>query len=266
MMLPTFESNLHVVHYAPLLFAGAILLFTAIGWYFGKFRIKANKDESITVRDPLVAAIFGLTALVLGFTFSGAADRYAAHMDVIRTQAQTLQKVYGSLQYLDPSDQSEVKKSLDNLLDIRLSAFKNMKDLLDIEVQEQNIMQAIRRLHEQVTLATANATPKNQILINELLIPQVRDLSSSLSAGMINTKSNPPALLMRFLFALLCVTAFLIGYTMAVKKESDWLLAILYTVIIGVSLYVIISLELPNLLMPYEEVNRDFLALKNVVK
>jgi len=265
-MLPTFESNLHAVQYAPLMFASAVLLFTAIGWYFGHFRIKANKDESITVRDPLVAAIFGLTALVLGFTFSGSASRYAAHMDVIRTQAQVLQKVYGSLQYLAPSDQIEVKKSLDNLLDIRLSAFKNVKGLSDIEVQERNLMQATRKLQEQVTLASVNATPKNQVLINELLIPQVRDLSSSLSAGIINAKSHPPTLLMRFLFALLCVTAFLIGYTMAVKKESDWLLATLYTVIIGVALYVILSLELPNLLMPYEEVNRDFLALKNAVK
>lgn len=71
---------------------------------------------------------------------------------------------------------------------------------------------------------------------------------------------------MRFLLALLCIGAFLIGYTMAVKKESDWLLATLYTFLIGISLFVILSLEVPNLLMPYEETNREFLLIKSMVK
>lgn len=265
-MLPIFETNLHAVQYAPLIFAGAVFLFTALGWLFGHFRLKAHKEEHVVVRDPLVAAIFGITALVLGFTFSVSASRHTTQLDGNRIQAQALHKVYDSLKYLASSDQIEVKKSLDELLDTRLLAFKNMKGLSDIDVQAQKIMQGIRKIQEQVTLAAANATPKNQALINELLIPQVRDLSSSMESGVIGMKSHPPTLLMRFLFGLLCVTAFLIGYTMAVKNESDWLLATLYTVIIGIALYVILSLELPNLLMPYEEVNRDFLMLKDAVK
>jgi hypothetical protein len=53
---------------------------------------------------------------------------------------------------------------------------------------------------------------------------------------------------------------------MVLKNETDWLLASLYTLLIGISIYVILSLELPNLLMPYEEVNRDLLMLKDAVK
>lgn len=265
-MLPIIESNLHLVRFAPLLFAGTVFLFTAIGWYFGHYRLKTGKEEGVTVRDPLVAAIFGLTALVLGFTFSGSATRSSTQMDGIRTQAQVLYKVYGSLKYLSPNDQLEVKKSLDNLLDIRLSAFIDLKGVSDIDIQAKKIMEATRKVEEQVNLARSNTTPNNQVLISAILIPQIRDLSASFEAGLISSKSHPPTLLMRFLFGLLCVTAFLIGYTMAVKNESDWLLATLYTVIIGVALYVILSLELPNLLMPYQEVNRDFLVLKDMVK
>jgi hypothetical protein len=49
---------------------------------------------------------------------------------------------------------------------------------------------------------------------------------------------------------------------MAVKNENDWLLAGLYIALIGLSLYVILSLEMPNILMPYEEINRELLLLK----
>lgn len=265
-MLPIIESNLYVVHYAPLAFTGAVFLFTAIGWFFGHYRLKTKREEGVTVRDPLVAAIFGLTALVLGFTFSGSASRYSAQMDGLRVQAQLLSKVYGSLKYLAPDDQISIKKSLDELLDMRLSAFKDSKGMADVDAQAQKILEGTRKLQEQVAVATPNATSKNQVLISELLVPQVRALSASISSGIISSKSHPPTLLMRFLFGLLCITAFLIGYTMAVKSESDWLLATLYTIIIGIALYVILSLELPNLLMPYDEVNRDFLLLKDAVK
>ena len=261
-----FQSNLQAVEFAPLVFAGAVFIFTTFGWLFGHYRLRKHPEGAVAVRDPLVAAIFALTALVLGFTFSGSASRNSAQMDLMRTQAQVLAKVYGSLKYLAPSDQVVIKKSLDNLLELRISAFKDIKNISDIDKQAGKIMAATREIQEQVTLAVPNAPVKNQALIGELLIPQVRDLTSTFLAGNISVRSHPPTLLMRFLFGLLCVTAFLIGYTMAVKNENDWLLAILYTTTIGVSLYVILSLEFPNLLMPYEEITRDLLMLKEAVK
>jgi hypothetical protein len=265
-MLPIFESNLHAIVFAPLLFVVAILVFTVLGWYFGHYRLNKQSEGGIAVRDPLVAAIFGLSALVLGFAFSGSASRNSMQMGEIRTQAQVLYKVYGSLQYLAPSDQLTVKKSLDNLLDTRLAAYQNIKGMADIDLEAEKILAVTRKIQEQVILAIPNAPARNQALIAELLSPQVKELSTIFAAGIINMKSHPSTLVMRFLFGLLCVAAFLIGYTMAVKRESDWLLAILYTALIGVALYVILSLELPNLFMPYEELNRDFLVLKDKVK
>ena len=261
-----FQSNLQAVAFAPLIFAVAIFIFTAFGWCFGYFRVRRYSEGAVVVRDPLVAAIFALTALVLGFTFSGSASRNSTQMDLMRTQAQAFTKVYGSLKYLAPSDQVAIKKSLDNLLDLRLSAFKDIKSISDIDEQAGKILVATREIQEQVILAAPNAPAKNKALIGELLVPQVRELTSTFLVGNIGVRSHPPILLMRFLFGLLCATAFLIGYTMAVKKENDWLSAAFYTVTIGISLYVILSLEFPNLLMPYDEITRDLLILKEAVK
>lgn len=261
-----FESNLQVIKLAPLLITLGVFIFTAIGWFFGRYRLKAHPDGAVVVKDHLVAAIFGLTALVLGFTFSGSASRNAAQMDLTRNQAQALYKVYGSLKYLAPNDQVVIKKSLDDLLDLRLSGYDGIKSMSEIDARTRNVLAIVRQIQEQVALAASNSPLKNHALIADLLVPQVRDLSSVFSAGNINIKSHPPALLMRFLFGLLCTTAFLIGYTMAVKKEHDWLLAAFYTATIGIALYVIISLEFPNLLMPYEEINREFLLIKDEVR
>ena len=187
-------------------------------------------------------------------------------MDAIRVQAQTLQEVYGSLKYLSKNDQVVVKKSLDNLLDVRLVAYQNLKTMSDIDSGATKIMAATRKVQEDVSRASLNMSSENKIFVAGILAPQVSNLSTVFAAGVIDTKSHPPSLLLKFLFALLCIGAFLIGYTMVLKKETDWLLAFLYTLLIGISIYVILSLELPNLLMSYEEVNRDLLLLKDAVK
>jgi hypothetical protein len=261
-----FESNLHIAEYVPFGLIIAIIIFTAIGWSVGLYRLKKYGESGAVIRDSLAAAIFGLSALVLGFTFSGSASRYVDRMDAIRVQAQTLQEVYGSLKYLSKNDQVVVKKSLDDLLDFRLSAYKDIKTMSDIDDSAAKIMAAIRKIQEDVTRATLNASSENKAFVTGLLAPQVSNLATVFAAGVIDTKSHPPSLLLRFLFALLRIGAFLIGYTMVLKNETDWLLASLYTLLIGISIYVILSLELPNLLMPYEEVNRDLLILKDAVK
>ena len=261
-----FDSNLHIAEYVPFGLIIAICIFTGIGWSIGLYRLKKYGESGAVIRDSLAAAIFGLTALVLGFTFSGSASRYVERMDAIRVQAQTLQDVYSSLKYLSPSDQVVVKKSLNDLLDLRLSAYKNLKTMSDIDAGAAKITAAMRKIQEDVTQATLNVSSENKAFVTALLTPQVSNLATVYAAGIIDTKSHPPALLLRFLFALLCIGAFLIGYTMVLKNETDWLLATLYTLLIGISIYVILSLELPNLLMPYEEINRDLLLLKDAVK
>jgi hypothetical protein len=261
-----FDSNLHIAEYVPFGLIIAICIFTGIGWSIGLYRLKKYGESGAVIRDSLAAAIFGLTALVLGFTFSGSASRYVERMDAIRVQAQTLQDVYSSLKYLSPSDQVVVKKSLDDLLDLRLSAYKNLKTMSDIDAGAAKITAAMRKIQEDVTQATLNVSSENKAFVTALLTPLVSNLATVYAAGIIDTKSHPPALLLRFLFALLCIGAFLIGYTMVLKNETDWLLASLYTLLIGISIYVILSLELPNLMMPYEEVNRDLLLLKEAVK
>lgn len=265
-MYSLLESNLRVIEFAPLLLTILIFIFIAMGWYFGHYRVKKDGDDGVIIRDSLVAAIFGLSALVLGFTFSGSASRYFDRMESTRVQAQALQEVYGSIKYLSPGDQMEIKKSLDALLDLRLSAYKNITSMSDVDTGALEISKAIRKIQEEVRRAAPNAPLANKTLVTDLLIPQVGGLATAFTAGIINAKSHPPSLLTRFLLALLCIGAFLIGYTMSVKKESDWFLATLYTFLIGISLFVILSLEIPKLLMPYEETNREFLLIKSMVK
>ena len=261
-MEPLYGLSLELVRYAPVFFAISIAFFMAIGWYFGHFRM-ARRSGGVVVRDSLVAAIFGLSALVLGFTFSSASSHYDTRIEAVRTQASSIKDLYGSLKYLQPNDQKTIQKSLVELLDLRLVAYENIQAMSDIDHASNKVSALVGKINEEVIGASLRASPENMPMVSQILIPQMNNLVTVFKVGTLKTKSHPPTLLMRFLYILLCIGALLIGYTMAVKHESDWFMAVVYVLIMGYGLHVILSLEYPNLLMPYGEFNRDLLLLKS---
>ncbi len=53
---------------------------------------------------------------------------------------------------------------------------------------------------------------------------------------------------------------------MAVKKEEDWYLTMLYLVLMAVMLYVINCLEFPNQLVSFDMFNRELLRFQKLVQ
>ncbi|WP_128112882.1 hypothetical protein [Polynucleobacter necessarius] len=261
-MEPLYGLSLELVRLAPAFFAISISLFMALGWLFGRYRIKKHGEGGVAVRDSLVATIFGLSALVLGFTFSSASNHYDSRIETIRIQAGSIKALYASMKYLQPDDQIVIKKSLSDLLDLRLGAYENIESMSDIDRGGDKVLAMVSAINEEVVAASLRASPDSKAAIDEILLPQMRNLVTEFNAGAIKTKAHPPSLLMRFLYILLCIGALLIGYTMAVKRESDWFLAVIYVPLMGFGLHVILSLEYPNLLMPFGEFNRDLLLLR----
>jgi hypothetical protein len=85
-------------------------------------------------------------------------------------------------------------------------------------------------------------------------------------AGILNVKHHPPAILERFLFTLLSISALLSGYAMAVQKEEDWFLTSIYLALMGLALYVIFALEFPNQLFEYQSINSELLRIQKLIQ
>ena len=103
------QSHLSIIKYAPMIFLLSIIFFLLLGWLYGRYRIRTSKD--VIVRDSLATAIFGLSALVLGFTFSSANDHFNQRINTASLEAASIERVYKSTKYLRPADQALVQKS-----------------------------------------------------------------------------------------------------------------------------------------------------------
>jgi hypothetical protein len=261
--MPNFvENHLNFVQYAPLIFFVSILTFLFIGWLFGRYRTRTA--EHVVVRDSLATAIFGLSALVLGFTFSNATDHYDKRVSLIRDQAYALKQVYQSSNYLNPTDRITVQNTLKQILELRMSKYENLKKMDDLDANNNVLAQSLTTLNEQVNKAIGRAPVSTKDLADAILRPQLAHLLDVFQEGILNGKHHPPAIIDRFLFALLSIGALLSGYSMAIKKEEDWFLTVLYLGLMCFALHVIFALEFPHQLQDPNVMNADFLKLQKV--
>jgi hypothetical protein len=262
-MIASTDINLQLVKFLPALFAISITFFLGSGWLLGRYRAKKFGGTEVVIEDALFTAIFGLSALVLGLTFSNASNHYETRSEGVRAQANAIKEVYESTHYLQPTDQAAIQESLSRLLTLRIQTYSDLKNMNDIAIATDRLAKLVRQINVDVAKAVAVAPSENKALLFETITLQTRNLVSTFQSADIKTKSHPPILMMRFIYTLLCVASLLIGYTVAMRGETDWFLAMVYLLLMGFGIYVILALEYPNLLMPFDEFNEDLLRLRN---
>ena len=157
-------NHLGIVKYAPLIFFSSILTFLLIGWLYGRYR--ARTSEHVVVRDSLATAIFGLSALVLGFTFSNAADHFDTRMRVIRDQANSAKQVYQSSSYLNPKDQAIVKDTLQQMITLRISVYEDIKTFDDLDGKLDAMGKLLNKLNKEINESIPRAPASTKDLAN----------------------------------------------------------------------------------------------------
>lgn len=259
-------SHLMSARLTPVIIGLLVLIFTGLGWLLGKYRLKANTKQ-IAVRDNLVTAVFGLSALVLGFTFANATVSFNLRMNENLDVATALEEVFVSTKYLEPSDQLQMKKSLRALLDYRLVAhMPSSISTVGFSTIIEKTALLVRKINEDFITAKQNVTPANRAFVDHLFTAQVAALSAVIQSSTARMKSHLPQVVMELLIVLLAIGGILTGYSMAIKNETDWLLSIFYVAVVSVTFNVILLLEFPSAFMPYDDFNQDLIRLKGIIQ
>ena len=253
------ENHLYIVNYAFLIFFVTIVTFLIMGLLYGRYRV--SHSEKLVAGDSLARPIYGLTALVLAFSFSSANDHFDKRMSLIRDQAHVLKQVYKSSYYLSSTDQLIVQNTLKQILVQRITKYE-IKSLSDLSKNNDALEDSLNNLNEEINKAIARAPASTKDLADSVLRPQLTHLINAFQEGTINEKRHPPQIIDRFLFSLLSIGAFISGYVMAAKKEEEWFVTSLYLGLMGLALYVIFASEYPHFINSPELLNTDFLQLQ----
>jgi len=257
-------NHLNLVPYTAYIFIVSTILFLFVGWAHGRYRLKVK--ESVPIREGIVTAIFALSALILSFSFVTAVGHYNMRTESIRNQALSLDRVYRSSKYLEEKDQVMVKQLLKNLVDARLKVYQNLHSFEDLDAQILHVEDQLDALNEFITLSITRSHGDKGQLANKILTDRMQKLGDAFGDGILNAKTHPAALIERFLFVQLIVGAMLCGYSMAIKKEEDWYISIMYLTLLGFLLYTINCLEFPNQLIRFDLINHELLRFQKLLQ
>lgn len=228
----------------PLALIGTMVIMLILGRWVG-MRIGAQRSHSEDkTEEIMVGAIFGLLALIVAFSFSGASERYDNRREMIAKEYDAIGTAYGSVDLLADKDQAMLRADFTKLVDERLVLYKHAADTKAYEIRLDQFEVTRNKLWADAVASVKN-TPFPEKLVASQILPQISDMNSAIDTQRFAMKMHPPQAVTISLFALILIGAFIAGYNLGLTNHHDWLLIILFVSLMAGFVYLTINLEHP---------------------
>jgi hypothetical protein len=222
--------------------SGAIMLSIEAGHRFG---IRQRSRDGAKFRDvhrTVEGSIFGLMALLLGFTFSGAASRFENRRKLAIDEANAIGTTYLRLDLLPLATQPEVREDLRLYLGSRLALYDAIPNLDAVNAARDRCSVLQTRIWQEVVTALRDSGPPDKTLVltslNEML-----DLANSRTIALTTHLPTP----IFFMLGLTVIaSSALVGHSMSASAPRDWFSTISLALVLGFALYMILDYEYPR--------------------
>ena len=214
-----------------LVFVSTVVIVLAsiyVGWRLGGRSRRKSEDEKEASVSGVSAAVLGLTAFMLVFTFSIVTARYDARRALVREDANTIRTTYLRADFLPEPDRTETKRLIRRHLELRLS-FVRSNDPESIDAVQVETDRIQRRLWD---LAVSNAERDMNSDVAALYIEALNSMFEiHASRVAIGLQARIPISLWLILFTLTVLGMISTGYHAGIVG-SKWSRA---TVLLAVS-------------------------------
>jgi len=240
------------------LFVG-MLFFLEIGRRLGRRRLALGPEARAGV-GVVEGAVYGLLALLVGFMFSGAADRFQHRRELIAQQQNAASTAWLRVSLLPADQQPAVRLRFRHYMDalIAFYASSNSSVLLGSSPGLQ------RAESELWSTAVAACTTSTGERARVLLLPAMNEMFDEVDMERMARQIHPPIIIFAMLGIAAMATALFAGYGMAGSPARNWIYTLGIAATVASATYVIIELEYPRVGLfrvdPMDEVLRQFRA------
>lgn len=190
------------------------------------------------------AAMFALFGLLIAFTFSGAASRFADRRDLIVNEANAIGTAYLRLDLLPSGAQPPLRELFRNYGDNRYRVYRQAADTAATEAMfaETARLQSEIWTRAVAALESQGMSPPRAMLVLGAL-NQMIDITATREMA---TRNHPPVVVFLLLASLSLVCSLLVGYATSQNADRSWLHTLTFAAIISLTVYVIVDLEFPR--------------------
>jgi hypothetical protein len=219
-----------------------MLITMEVGRRLGLRRLAKDPEGARAGAGVVESAVFALLGLLIAFTFSGAGSRYEARRDLLVQQANAIGTAWLRLDLLPKEVQPGLRQDLRLYLDKFIELPRRVGDRQAIE----QIMAHLGELQAEIwSLAETAAQKDNRPQVATLVLPALNEMFDIGATRYAATKFHISTLIIGLLLLLSLLAALLAGYGMA-SKRHNWLHMVVFAALVGLTLYVILDLELPR--------------------
>jgi hypothetical protein len=226
------------------LFLGVLLLLE-IGRRIGLRRRARDGEAAQAGVSALQGAVFGLLALLIAFTFAGAASRFETRQHLVVEEANAIGTAYLRLDLLAPTGQPALRDSFRRYVDSRLAVYRKLPDFdaARAELGRSTALQGEIWTQAVAACRLADSLPASCML----LIPALNQMIDITTTRTTATQMHPPMIIFVMLIAMALASGLLSGYDLAAVRTRNWLHMLGFASTIAIAVYVILDIEYPRL-------------------
>lgn len=248
--------------YFPFLLFSIILLVVELGRKLGWYLTSKGFCQKVDVGATFLAAIYGLLALILALTFTGASDRFDKRRDLIIKEVTTIGTAYQYVDLLNQSSQPAVRELFKSYLDTRIAVYQNTnsKDQMEERFERHNdVGSHLWRL----VVHAVEEVPYPDKLIAAQILPAVSSMYDASENQRLAIKFHPPHVIFLTLILITLAGSLLAGYNLGLSGERDFVHTIIFSTLMTAVIVIILNLEYPHVgLIGVHEFGRELISLR----
>lgn len=218
----------------------ATLVALALGYLTAYRYVKQAPDKAGWAFGLGQAAVFGLIALILGFSFSYAASRFEARSNLVVDEASSIWSTYLRAAFL-PHEQAKLFRKI--LVDYTRTRLKVYAEVRSMRAVDESL--AHGRVLQGQLWGIASSAARHDYYYMDLTRSVIETIAvSDRQEAALN--NHVPRAIIGIIFLSTLVGAFLLGLTFGRAKAPNPVLAILFCLLFAATVYTIIDLDHPQ--------------------
>lgn len=222
----------------------AMLLFLELGRRIGVRRMEKYGEASRAGVGKADAPVYGLLALLIGFTFSGAGARFDHRRELVTQQASAMRTAWERVASFSPREQPAIRAAFRAYVDAVLAMHRAAPSLEEALLEPPDVSRTRADLWSRaVSVSLTTDGEKARMLV----LPSMNEMFAAVDAEHLARRIHPPNLIFLMLGISALAGALFAGYGLASGPSRNWMYMIGIAATVGVAMYVIIELEYPRL-------------------
>lgn len=225
------------------LFLGMLLCLEA-GRRLGARQLAKHGPKARTGVGAVDAAVYGLLALLIGFTFNGAATRFDQRRLLIADEANAIGTAWQRVDLLPSAAQPPIRAGLQRYLDALIAAYTEPPASVD-PLREPPALTIAQNDVWSRSVAASLAPGGEPARL--LLLGSLNEVFGLVEKERMARWIHPPLMIFVMLGLSALSAAMFVGYGIADGQPRNWIYIVGVALTISVATYVIIDLEYPRL-------------------